>query len=58
MFHFVPLRAAQLFVRCPSLEVLGEALSRALRRAGSIEEERTWLALHEGGWGAILRRRD
>jgi hypothetical protein len=50
----VPLRAAQLFVRCRSLEELGEALDRALRKKGRPAREETLLALHEQGWGALL----
>ena len=54
MLPRVPLRAAQLFVRCRSLEELGEALGRALRKKGLPPEEVTLLALHAQEWGALL----
>ena len=50
----MPLRAVQLFVRCRSLEELGEALGRALQKSGRPPEERTLLALQAQGWGALL----
>ena len=50
MFDPVPLRAAQLFVRCASLEELGEALGRALPR---LDRTHTCVALHEEGWAAL-----
>ncbi len=50
----MPLRAAQLFVRCRSLEELGEALGRALQKIGQRPGERSLLALHEGEWGTLL----
>ncbi|MCA1828333.1 MAG: hypothetical protein LC689_15530 [Myxococcales bacterium] len=46
----MPLRAAQLFVRCGSLDELGEALSRGIQR---LDRAGTYLALHEQGWAAI-----
>ena len=50
----MPLRAAQLFVRCRSLEELGECLGRALRKKGLPPEEATLLALQAQGWGVLL----
>src|SRR5215468_8171658 len=44
------LRAAQLFVRCSSLEEAGEALARALPR---LERTRTYIALFDAPWCAI-----
>ena len=43
----VPLRAAQLFVRCNSLEELGDALERA-------QPQGVLIALHEGEWATLL----
>ena len=54
MLARVPLRAAQLFVRCRSLEELGEALGRALQTKARPQEELTLLALHAQGWGALV----
>ncbi len=50
----MPLRAAQLFFRCRSLEELGESLGRALHRRGRPPEEQTLLGLQEQGWGVLL----
>ncbi len=50
----MPLRAAQLFFRCRSLEELGESLGRALQKKGRPEEEVTLLALQTQGWGVLL----
>jgi hypothetical protein len=50
----VPLRAAQLFVRCRSLEELGEALGRALRKMEKPAGERTLLGLQAGEWGTVV----
>src|SRR3954454_81821 len=52
MLLCVPLRAAQLFVRCKSLDELGEALGRALEK--SPQQDRTFLALHEEDWGTVI----
>src|SRR5712692_5437064 len=50
MFDPVPLRAAQLFIRCSSLEELGEALGRALQR---LDRTHAYLALYEQGWAVL-----
>jgi hypothetical protein len=50
----VPLRAAQLFVRCRSLEELGEALGRALEKIDKPPDERTLLGLQVGEWGTVV----
>ena len=53
----MPLRAAQLLVRSPSLASLGDLLERALRRqklaAGAARE---LVLLHAEGWGCVLER--
>ena len=53
----MPVRAAQLLVRTPSLEALGEQLGRALRRqklaAGAV---RTLTVLHQSGWACLLEQ--
>jgi hypothetical protein len=50
------LRAAQLFVRCSSLEELGEGLARSLRRGGP-REDADYLALHQAPWGTVVSQR-
>jgi hypothetical protein len=50
----VPLRAAQLFVRCSSLEELGEALGRALQKIARPPDERTLIALQAGAWATVV----
>ena len=50
----MPLRAAQLFFRCRSLEELGESLGRALQKRGRPPEEQRLLGLQEQGWGVLL----
>jgi hypothetical protein len=47
----VPLRAAQLFVRCSSLEELGDALERS-------QPSTVLLALHDGGWATLVGEPD
>lgn len=49
MFVCVPLRAAQLFVRCGSLDELADALGHAMQKAPF-----DGLALHEGEWATLL----
>src|SRR3954471_11092048 len=52
MLRRVPLRAAQLFVRCNSLDELGDALGRALEKKP--QQDRSFLALHDSGWGTVV----
>src|SRR6266404_9683871 len=51
MLRGVPLRAAQLFVRCKSLDELGEALGRPLQKT---LKPLQLLALHAQEWGTVI----
>ena len=50
MLRGVPLRAAQLFVRCKSLDELGEALGRSLPGTSAP----SLLALHAEEWATVI----